>query len=110
VQFRKTLLLRLLLLAIIILSFVLLCTIFISQYKQYKEIENRLNIAYSNNSKLSPALYELFSTFTEVDNLFRLYAISFDNKSLKAYQNKLDTLNKIIHSLVLHSHCRYRYH
>lgn len=44
-------------------------------------------------------LYELFSTFTEVDNLFRLYAISFDDKSFKDYQNKLDTLNKIIHTL-----------
>lgn len=96
---RKTLILRLLLLLVIITSFITLCIIFISQYKQYKDVENRLNLAYSNTSKLSPTLYELFSTFTEVDNLFRMYAISFDDNNFKAYKYKLDTLNAIIHSL-----------
>lgn len=96
---KKTFILRLLLILIIIVSFIILCRIFISQYKQYREIENRLNIAYANNSKVSPGLYKLFSTFSEVDNLFRLYSISFDDKNFKAYQNKLDTLGQIIHAL-----------
>ena len=96
---RKTLILRLLLLVVIITSFIILCTIFISQYKQYKEVEHRLNTAYANSSKYSPVLYDLFSTFSEVDNLFRLYAISFDDTNFKAYQDKLNTLNTIIQSI-----------
>ena len=77
----------------------MLCSIFISQYRQYNEVEDRLNMAYANNSKSSPTLYKLFSTFSEVDNLFRIYANSFDEANLKAYQIKLDTLSQIIHSL-----------
>lgn len=77
----------------------MLCSIFISQYRQYNEVEDRLNMAYANNSKSSPTLYKLFSTFSEVDNLFSLYANSFDEANLKAYQIKLDTLSQIIHSL-----------
>lgn len=96
---RKTLQLRLLLLFVIIITLVILCSIFISQYRQYSEVEKRLNIAYANNSKSSPTLYRLFSTFSEVDNLFRLYANSFDDENLKAYQTKLDTLSQIINSL-----------
>ncbi|WP_159636318.1 ATP-binding response regulator [Sphingobacterium composti Ten et al. 2007 non Yoo et al. 2007] len=96
---KKTFILRLLLLLIITISFVILCSIFASQYRQYKEIEHRLNIAYANNSKISPTLYELFSTISEVDNSFRLYAISFEDQNFKAYQQKLDTLHIIINSL-----------
>lgn len=77
----------------------MLCSIFISQYRQYNEVEDRLNMAYANNSKSSPTLYKLFSTFSEVDNLFSLYANSFDEANLKAYQIKLATLSQIIHSL-----------
>lgn len=56
-------------------------------------------MAYANNSKSSPTLYRLFSTFSEVDNLFRQYSNSFDDENLKAYQIKLDTLSQIINSL-----------
>src|SRR5690606_34444639 len=96
---RKTSQLRYLLLFVIIITLIMLCSIFISQYRQYNEVEDRLNMAYANNSKSSPTLYKLFSTFSEVDNLFRLYANSFDEANLKAYQIKLDTLSQIIHSL-----------
>lgn len=96
---RKTLQLRSLLLFVIIITLVILCSIFISQYKQYTEVEGRLNMAYANNSKSSPTLYRLFSTFSEVDNLFRQYSNSFDDENLKAYQIKLDTLSQIINSL-----------
>ena len=96
VSLNKTTILRLVLIIVIIISFVILSNIFISQYRQYKQVENRLNIAYSNNAKLSPVLYELFSTFSEVDNLFRLYAISFDKTSFNKYQDKLDTLSHLI--------------
>ena len=93
---KRTVLLRQLLIFIIIVTFITLCGIFISQYKQYKEVEDRLNLAYNNNSKLSPLTYKLFSTFSEADNLFRLYAISFDDANFKAYQDKLDTLKSLI--------------
>lgn len=56
-------------------------------------------MAYANNSKSSPTLYRFFSTFSEVDNLFRQYSNSFDDENLKAYQIKLDTLSQIINSL-----------
>src|SRR5690606_9969693 len=64
--------------------------------KEYKEVEARLNKAYETKTNSSPIIYELMTTFSEVDNLFRLYAVSFDKDNLKAYQDKLDTLNDII--------------
>lgn len=96
---KKTSKIRLVLLAVISVSFIILSYIFINQYNQYKAIEERLNKAYDNTDKLSPRLYDIFSTFSQVDNLFRLYTVSFEKENFIAYQNKLDTLSQIISSI-----------
>ncbi|MDR2285078.1 MAG: hybrid sensor histidine kinase/response regulator [Sphingobacterium sp.] len=66
---------------------------------QYKKVEGRLNAAYSSGNLQSPALYKLFSTFTEADNLFRWYTISFDENDFTGYRNKLDTIKLVVDSL-----------
>lgn len=93
---KNTFYLRLLLPGTVIATSLILCVIFFFQYKEYKEVEARLNKAYETKTNSSPIIYELMTTFSEVDNLFRLYAVSFDKDNLKAYQDKLDTLNDII--------------
>ncbi|TDQ79982.1 ATP-binding response regulator [Sphingobacterium yanglingense] len=96
---KSNLTLRRIVLFSLILSFAILSTIFIYQYLQYKKVEGRLNAAYSSGNLQSPALYKLFSTFTEADNLFRLYTINFDENDFTGYRNKLDTIKLVVDSL-----------
>lgn len=62
-------------------------------------MENRINAAYSSGHLQSPALYKLFSTFSEADNLFRLYTINFDENDFQGYRSKLDTIKLVVDSL-----------
>lgn len=96
---KSNLTLRRIVLFSLIISFAILSTIFIYQYLQYKKVEGRLNAAYSSGHLQSPALYKLFSTFSEADNLFRLYTINFDKKDFNGYRNKLDTIKLVVDSL-----------
>lgn len=96
---KSNLTLRRIVLFSLIISFSILSTIFIYQYLQYKKVEGRLNAAYSSGNLQSPALYKLFSTFTEADNLFRLYTINFDKNDFIGYRNKLDTIKAVVDSL-----------
>ncbi len=96
---KSNLTLRRIVLFSLILSFAILSTIFIYQYLQYKKVESRLNAAYSSGNLQSPALYKLFSTFSEADNLFRLYTVNFDENDFTGYRNKLDTIKMVVDSL-----------
>lgn len=96
---KSNLTLRRIVLFSLILSFAILSSIFIYQYLQYKKVENRLNAAYSSGHLQSPALYKLFSTFSEADNLFRLYTINFDENDFQGYRSKLDTIKLVVDSL-----------
>lgn len=96
---KSNLTLRRIVLFSLILSFTLLSGIFVYQYLQYKKVESRLNAAYSSSYLQSPALYKLFSTFSEADNLFRLYTINFEKKNFDGYRSKLDTIKIVVDSL-----------
>ncbi|WP_164112121.1 MULTISPECIES: hybrid sensor histidine kinase/response regulator [Sphingobacterium] len=96
---KSNLTLRRIVLFSLVLSFAILSSIFFYQYLQYKKVENRLNAAYSSGQLQSPALYKLFSTFTEADNLFRLYTINFDENDFQGYRSKLDTIKIVVDSL-----------
>lgn len=83
----------------LIVAFVALGGIFIYQYIQYKKIESRLSSAYSFGNYQSPELYKLFSTFSEADNAFRLYTITFKKENFITYNNKIDSIKVVIDSL-----------
>ncbi|MGJ1392333.1 hybrid sensor histidine kinase/response regulator [Sphingobacterium spiritivorum] len=91
--------LRMVLIVSIILSFIFLSAIFIYQYGQYRRIEARLNAAYASGNTQSSALYGLFSTFSEADNLFRLYTVDFKAETYQSYKKKLDTIKFFVDSL-----------
>lgn len=91
--------LRMVLIVSIILSFIFLSAIFIYQYGQYRRIEAKLNAAYASGNTQSSALYGLFSTFSEADNLFRLYTVDFKAETYQSYKNKLDTIKFVVDSL-----------
>jgi len=90
---------RLVISTLIIIALLSLSTVIIYQYNQYNQIERRLNAAYSSNNHQSSTLYKLFSTFSEADYLFRIYAINFNVEDYTAYALKLDTVKNIIDSL-----------
>ncbi|MGJ1262080.1 hybrid sensor histidine kinase/response regulator [Sphingobacterium spiritivorum] len=91
--------LRMVLIISIILSFIFLSAIFIYQYGQYRRIEAKLNAAYAAGNTQSSALYGLFSTFSEADNLFRLYTVDFKAETYHSYKKKLDTIKFFVDSL-----------
>lgn len=96
---RNTFLLRKVLIGTLIVSFAYLMTIFIYQYSEQKKVKERLNTAYASSYEQSSGLYGLFSVYSEADNLFRLYTVSFDKKTYDAYKNKLDTIKIFVDSL-----------
>lgn len=81
------------------LCFVFFLLVFVYQYMQYKRIEDRLSAAYSNTYGQSSSIYKLFSTFSEADNLFRLYTVDYSQENLDAYKGKLDTIKTFIDSI-----------
>lgn len=90
---------RLFISILIIVALLSLTTVIIYQYNQYNQVEKRLNKAYSSRNLQSSALYKLFSTFSEADYLFRMYAINFNEEEYIAYSQKLDTIKVIVDSL-----------
>ena len=96
---KKTARLRSLLIYSLILSFLFLSAIFVYQYSQYKLVDKRLGAAYAVGQTPSDGLYMLFSTYSEADNLFRLYTIDFTKENYEAYRHKLDTIKYYVDSL-----------
>lgn len=92
--------LRKLLLFSIIFLFLFIGSIFIYQYRQYSAIEKRLNDAYKSHETSTIPLNNLFSTFSEAENTFRLYTLDFSEEVYTNYVNKLDTTKHYIDSLV----------
>ncbi|WP_270087600.1 ATP-binding response regulator [Sphingobacterium sp. SYP-B4668] len=95
----NTFLLRKILIYSIVLSFLFLSAIFIFQYSQYKRVEQRLSAAYASGQTQSVALYSLFSTYNEAENLFRMYTVDFKKETYQAYKDKLDTIKYYVDSL-----------
>ena len=89
---KNTSLLRKILTVSVVLCFVFFLLVFIQQYFQYKRIEDRLTAAYSTSYNQSSGTYKLLTTYGEVDNLFRLYTVDYDERAYDAYKIKLDTL------------------
>ncbi|WP_206367025.1 hybrid sensor histidine kinase/response regulator [Sphingobacterium sp. SGG-5] len=73
--------------------------VFLYQYFQYKRIEDRLSAAYSTTYSGSQRAYNLFSTFSEAENLFRMYTVDFNKESFDAYKEKLNTIKGIVDSI-----------
>lgn len=96
---KNTSLLRRILTVSVVLCFVFFLLVFIQQYLQYKRIEDRLTAAYSTSYNQSSGTYKLLSTFGEVDNLFRLYTVDYNDDAYTAYKIKLDTLKLLIDSI-----------
>ena len=82
-----------------IISFLVIGTIFVYQYGQYRALEKRLTEAYKNQQIGSENLNYLFSTYSEVENTFRLYTLEFSDSSYHAYLDKLNRLKQFVDSL-----------
>ena len=91
--------LRKVLLFSIIFLFLFIGSIFIYQYLQYSAIEKRLNDAYKSHETSTIPLNNLFSTFSEAENIFRLYTLDYSEDVYAVYVNKLDTIKHSIDSL-----------
>ncbi|MFD1771844.1 ATP-binding response regulator [Sphingobacterium suaedae] len=96
---KKTFLLRKVLIGALVVLFAYLSTVFIYQYLTYQKVKEQLNAAYASAHSQSSALYRLFSTFGEADNLFRLYTIDFSKPAYSDYKTKLDTIKYYVDSL-----------
>jgi len=83
-----------------LLSFIYFSTVFIYQYRKYRQVKEQLNAAYAAGQSKSSALYRLFSTYGEADNLFRLYTIDFNDSVYREYTSKLDTISHDVDSLL----------
>lgn len=90
---------RLIIAYLIIIALLSLSVIIIYQYNKYTQVEQRLDKAYASTNFQSSTLYNLFSTFSEADYLFRLYSINFNNDDYHKYILKLDTIHTVIDSL-----------
>ncbi len=91
--------LRRVLLFSIIALFVTIGGIFIFQYRQYSDVEKRLSEAYRTQKTGITPLNNLFSTFSEAENTFRLYTLDFSEDVYEEYVGKLDTIKQYIDSL-----------
>ncbi len=96
---RSTPTLRIILTCSLITLFLFIGTIFVYQYSQYKVLEKRLTDAYNIQQTGSQNANYLFSTYSEVENRFRLYTLEFSDSSYHAYLNKLNLLKRFVDSL-----------
>lgn len=96
---KTTTAIRKILIICLVISFAILIGTFFFQYNQYKKVENRLTNAYASVTLKAPRLYQLFSVFSEADNLFRLYTLNYSPQEFKNYRSKLDTLKLVIDSV-----------
>lgn len=96
---RKTPTVRIILLCSFVLSFLVIGTIFVYQYGQYRALEKRLTNAYKIQQIGSEDLNYLFSTYSEAENTFRLYTLDFADSSYYAYLEKLNNLKSFVDSL-----------
>src|SRR5690606_11437940 len=96
---KKTPTVRIVLLYSLVISFLFIGTIFVYQYVQYRTLEKRLTEAYKLQQRGSEDLNYLFSTYSEAENMFRLYTLDFSDSSYYAYLDKLNLLKSFVDSL-----------
>ncbi|MFC3197968.1 response regulator [Parapedobacter deserti] len=96
--------LRIVLLCCFAILFLFIGTVFIYQYGQYRVLEKQLNEAYKVRQTGSENLSNLFSTYSEAENMFRLYTLEFSDSSYQAYLEKLQTLKLFVDSLETMAH------
>lgn len=96
---KKTPTVRILLLCSFVISFLFIGTIFVYQYGQYRALEKQLTDAYKIQQLGSEDLNYLFSTYSEAENIFRLYTLEFSDSSYQAYLDKLNLLKRFVDSL-----------
>ncbi len=96
---KKTPTVRIILLCSFVISFLFIGTIFVYQYGQYRALEKQLTDAYKIQQLGSEDLNYLFSTYSEAENIFRLYTLEFSDSSYQAYRNKLNLLKRFVDSL-----------
>ena len=82
-----------------VISFLFIGTFFVYQYGQYRALEKQLTDAYKIQEQGSKNLNYLFSTYSEVENTFRLYTLDFSDSSYHAYLGKLSLLKQFVDSL-----------
>lgn len=96
---KKTPTVRTILLCSFVLSFLFIGIIFVYQYRQYRALEKELAEAYKIQELGSKNVNHLFSTYSEAENLFRLYTLEFSDSSYQAYLDKLNLLKQFVDSL-----------
>lgn len=91
---------RNLLLFVTILFFIIFVIVFISSFRQYKNIQSRIQNIYESINNDNLDFSNILSKYNEAENYFRLFTIDFDPQNYNLYEKKLKDLNKSVDSLI----------
>ncbi|MBE8715440.1 hybrid sensor histidine kinase/response regulator [Sphingobacterium hungaricum] len=91
---------RNLLLFVTILFFIIFVIVFISSFRQYKNIQARIQNIYESINDDNLDFSNILSKYNEAENYFRLFTIDFDPHNYDLYEKKLKDLNSTVDSLI----------
>ncbi|MHC8947890.1 hybrid sensor histidine kinase/response regulator [Sphingobacterium hungaricum] len=91
---------RNLLLFVTILFFIIFVIVFISSFRQYKNIQARIQNIYESINNDNLDFSNILSKYNEAENYFRLFTIDFDPHNYDLYEKKLKDLNSTVDSLI----------
>jgi len=91
---------RNILLSSIILLFITFVIFFIFSYIQYKSIQNKIQNIYTSVNSDQNNFSELLTIFSEAEDHFRVFSITYNIQDYNSYRSKLITLKSAVDSLI----------
>lgn len=91
---------RNILLSSIIVLFITFVVFFIFSYIQYKSIQNKIQNIYTSVNSDQNNFTELLTIFSEAEDHFRLFSITYNINDYNSYRSKLITLKSAVDSLI----------
>ncbi len=92
---------RNILLSSIIVLFITFVVFFIFSYIQYKSIQNKIQNIYTSVNSDQNNFTELLNIFSDAEDHFRVFSITYNIKDYNAYRTKLVVLKSAVDSLTL---------
>lgn len=100
-NFRRTKLLRIVLVWSFSALLVLISLTYYNQYREYRKAERQMETLYSQSNTSTDDLNKLLSLIAQSENAFRRYSVEFDSSTFKQYTKTLDSIKQHIDSLAL---------
>jgi len=101
-KYKRNILLRSTLIGLTAVLFLMIVSIFLSLFRQYKSFTSNIEDIYSNLNSDKSDYSALLSKHNEAENYFRLFAIDFDTSYFNAYKQtiyqtktKIDSLSNL---------------